>query len=219
MQKILVGLRLLIVAIYKARIDEFATIIQVLEGIIQMNSASPLLKFLKLSVVLMVLTTAFTANASFPFVFGGVNDKDPGVGKNIDSNSDNPHAMTIGGNDILYIGGDFLGENINFSANFSMNSSLVTSTLEDGDLEYSDDGFIAAYKANTELQWIVAVQGHGTDLVSAVTSDDSGNVYATGRFRNTIAGDMNLNRISTTGVVTPLGTYPTGNDQTKCNAS
>ena len=212
MQKILVGLRLLIVAIYKARIDEFATIIQVLEGIIQMNSASPLLKFLKLSVVLMVLTTAFTANASFPFVFGGVNDKDPGVGKNIDSNSDNPHAMTIGGNDILYIGGDFLGENINFSANFSMNSSLVTSTLEDGDLEYSDDGFIAAYKANSDLQWVVAIQGRDSDRVWGIASDDTGNVYATGRFRSTGAGDMKLNRISTAGVVTPLATFSTADD-------
>jgi hypothetical protein len=167
---------------------------------------------LKISVFFILLTCAFSVSASFPFVFGGVNDEDPTLGVDIDSNSDNPQSMAVGGNGLLYIGGDFLGEDINFSANFSRNASLVTSALNSAGNEFTDDGFISAYKANTQLQWVVALQGNGSDSVVALTADDSGNVYATGSFRSSSAGAMKLNRISAKGVVTLLGDFSTADD-------
>ncbi|MCI2283597.1 hypothetical protein L3081_09585 [Colwellia sp. MSW7] len=174
-----------------------------------------LTKFLKISFLLLLLSTVFSANASYPFVFGGVNDKNPNIGVDIDSNSDNPECMAIGGNGFLYVGGDFIGDNINFSANFNVATSLVTSALNDTNSAYTDDGFIAAYNANTQLQWVVALQGAGTDKVSAITADDTGNTYVTGSFRSTHNSDMTVNRISTMGVVTPLGDYSTADNWTK----
>lgn len=166
-------------------------------------------KFSKAVLTLVLLVSTFSASASYPFVFGGVNDDDPTLGLNIDSNSDNPETMAVGGNGYLYIGGDFLGADINFSANFTNNNSLVSSTIETQVNEYTDDAFIAAYKANTELQWVVSLQSADNSRVYAVTADDSGNVYATGYFNSTVQGSMQLNRISSNGVVTQLGSFST----------
>lgn len=169
---------------------------------------------LKTVIPLFALLFSMSVQASFPFVFGGVNDSDPNAAVDIDSNSDNPESMAFGNNGYLYIGGDFLGKDINFSANFSLTTSLVTSALDTSG-EYSDDGFISAYSNGSLLTWIIAFQGAGTDNVNQVVVGEDGNIYATGKFRSSGAGPMKLNRISTLGVVTQLGTYSTADDSTK----
>lgn len=176
----------------------------------------PVLQFLRASLLFVLLSCSFSSNASFPFVFGGINDKNPGVGTTFDSNSDNPETMAVGGNKFLYVGGDFLGQNINFSANLSSSTSTVDSTVNSIGSLYTADGFISAYNANAQLQWVVAIQGNvGSDSVMALTADNTGNVYATGTFKSSATADMTVNHISTAGVVTSLGDFETGNNDSK----
>lgn len=153
----------------------------------------------------LFLGSQANASTGLPFVFGGVNDADTSSVVNIDRNSDDPYALAIDGNGNIFVGGDTLGENINFSANSANPLTVISnSTISGG--THTQDGYLASYHANGLLRWVLLVQGESDSLtVSSVVTDSSQNIYVAG----VIQGATNLNLMDADGNVALLTSLTT----------
>lgn len=85
----------------------------------------------------LFLGSQANASTGLPFVFGGVNDADTSSVVNIDRNSDDPYALAIDGNGNIFVGGDTLGENINFSANSANPLTVISNSTISGGTPYA----------------------------------------------------------------------------------
>ena len=99
------------------------------------------------------------------------------------SGYDKGQALTVGGNDEIYVGGIFTGR-----AYFGTDS-VNTEGLQ--------DGFVAKINSLGTWQWAKNCGGSSTDDLYSLAVDASGNVYATGYFRNT--AKFGLNAILSSG--------------------
>lgn len=157
------------------------------------------------TILLAVLVSASsyaTNTEGFPLTFGGVNDTDNTDVVSINDNSDDTEALAIDGNGVIYVGGDTVGENINFSAN-GANTSTILATTKDGTVN-TEDGYLTSFESNGTLRWVLLLQGAGNDLnIDSVTTDSNNDVYIVGEF----AGAVDLNLMNTNGVINTLTSF------------
>ena len=81
-------------------------------------------------------------------------------------------AITTDNNNNVYVTGKFAGT-------LSVNTSTGTTTLSGVS---SSSGFILKLDSNGIIAWAKSISGAGTEVVYAISVDDSGNVFATGNF-------------------------------------
>jgi hypothetical protein len=86
---------------------------------------------------------------------------------------DNPQMLHLDKDNNIFIGGLFSG---------SITLGSTTISHSGG----SADGYLAKYNANGVAQWIKKFGGPADDVVRAVTSDASGNIYVTGYFQGNL---------------------------------
>ena len=96
-----------------------------------------------------------------------------------DSNGlDSGEGITVDKLGNIYIAGRFEG-----TATFGEQNSLTSNGFE--------DGFVTKLNENGEVVWAKKFGGEDSDIVNAVTVDELGNTYVTGRFAGTVNFDAN----------------------------
>lgn len=84
--------------------------------------------------------------------------------------------VIIDGSDNIYLGGSF-----NLASDFSTGSSQQLLSPSS-----SSDGFVSKYTTNGDCVWAKAIGGFEIDILSDLALDQEGNIYMTGKFRETI---------------------------------
>lgn len=89
------------------------------------------------------------------------------------TNADAPYCIAQDASKNVYVGGAFVGTDINFNPGGTAITLTATSA--------GDNGFFAKYNAGGILQWAIAYpKGTGGTRVNSITSDPSGFIYVAG---------------------------------------
>ena len=94
------------------------------------------------------------------------------------------NAITTDNNDNVISAGRFSSD-----ADFdpSENNKILSTQLN------SFDGYIQKLDSNGNLLWVYQVASFSANLVTSITTDNQGNIYATGYFRSTVDFDPSEN--------------------------
>ena len=95
--------------------------------------------------------------------------------------NDAAHSVAVDGSGNVYVVGAFVG-----TVDFDTGSGTNTQTSHG-----KQDAFLCKYNSSGAFQWAKTWGGIGRDVANAVALDDSGRVYVTGPFQNTV--DFNPN--------------------------
>ena len=90
--------------------------------------------------------------------------------------NDIAYALKIDASGNILVGGVFAGV-----ATFGTDSNRQSITSQGG-----DDGFMAKYGADGTFSWVRQISGTGTDRVSAISADASGNIFVVGFFSSNL---------------------------------
>jgi len=107
------------------------------------------------------------------------------------SNTAKVAVMDASGN--TYVTGTFAGVIV-----LGSGSNTVTLTSNNG----SQDGYVAKYNAAGSILWAFSLGGTGTELLRALTIDNSGNIYVGGLFTGTTTTSFDADPSSNTNNVT-----------------